>query len=121
MAHLLALIGVLAATPAAAPAATAPPAELQQLVQRLQQRYETASDYRAKFTQKYIYAATGRERSSSGEVLVKKPGRMRWNYAAPEPQMYLASEGTLWVYEPEAKQAYRQDLRRHSFPPPSPS
>jgi outer membrane lipoprotein carrier protein len=116
MGHLLALIGVLAATPAAAPAATAPPPELRQVVQRLQQRYETASDYRAKFTQKYIYAATGRERSSSGEVLVKKPGRMRWDYAAPEPQMYLASEGTLWVYEPEARQAYRQDLKASQLP-----
>ena len=86
------------------------------MIQRLQKRYETAGDYRAKFTQKYTYAATGRERTSTGELLVKKPGRMRWNYEGPEPQMYLASEGTLWVYEPEAKQAYRQDLKVSQLP-----
>ena len=112
---LFALIGFAAAAPA--PAATAAKADpLRQVVLRLQQKYESATDYRAKFTQKYTYAATGRERVSTGEVLVKKPGRMRWDYAGPEPQMYLASEGTLWVYEPEAKQAYRQDLKGSQLP-----
>ena len=114
---LLALMGVLGAVPPApAAAASAPDRELRQVVQRLQQKYEAARDFRAKFTQKFTYAATGRERVSTGEVLVKKPGRMRWNYAAPEPQMYLASEGTLWVFEPEAKQAYRQDLKGSQLP-----
>jgi outer membrane lipoprotein carrier protein len=112
---LLALFA-LAGTPPAPPAPAAKAEPLPQVIQRVQKRYETAGDYRAKFTQKYTYAATGRERTSTGEVLVKKPGRMRWNYAGPEPQMYLASEGTLWVYEPEAKQAYRQDLKASQLP-----
>jgi outer membrane lipoprotein carrier protein len=113
---LLALMGILG--PAAAGTAAPAPAtgDLQQVIQRLQKKYEAASDFRANFTQKFTYAATGRERVSTGEVLVKKPGRMRWNYAGPEPQMYLASEGTLWVYEPEAKQAYRQDLKGSQLP-----
>jgi outer membrane lipoprotein carrier protein len=111
-----------AAPPAATAPAPAPPAAtgkaeaLPQVIQRLQKRYESASDYRARFTQKYTYAATGRERTSTGELLVKKPGRMRWNYEGPEPQMYLASEGTLWVYEPAAKQAFRQDLKASQLP-----
>jgi outer membrane lipoprotein carrier protein len=116
---LLALFA-LAAPAAAAPAAPSPaatkPEALPQVIQRLQKRYDSAGDYRAKFTQRYTYAATGRERTSTGELLVKKPGRMRWNYEGPEPQMYLASEGTLWVYEPEAKQAYRQDLKGSQLP-----
>jgi outer membrane lipoprotein carrier protein len=104
------------AAPAAAPAAGAKADPLMQVVQRMQKRYEQAGDFRATFSQKYTYAATGRERSSSGELLVKKPGRMRWNYGGPEPQMYLATEGTLWVYEPEAKQAFRQDLKGSQLP-----
>jgi outer membrane lipoprotein carrier protein len=114
------LLALLALAPAAGPAGTTPsaakPESLPHLIQQVQKRYESAGDYRATFTQKYTYAATGRERTSTGEVLVKKPGRMRWNYAGPEPQMYLASEGTLWVYEPEAKQAYRQDLKASQLP-----
>jgi outer membrane lipoprotein carrier protein len=113
---LYAIAGAAAAAPAAPSPAASKPEALPQVIQRLQKRYESASDYRAKFTQKYTYAATGRERTSTGELLVKKPGRMRWNYEAPEPQMYLASEGTLWVYEPEAKQAFRQDLKASQLP-----
>jgi outer membrane lipoprotein carrier protein len=113
---LFAIAGTAAAAPAAQSPAASRPEALPQVIQRLQKRYESASDYRARFTQKYTYAATGRERTSTGELLVKKPGRMRWNYEAPEPQMYLASEGTLWVYEPEAKQAFRQDLKTSQLP-----
>jgi outer membrane lipoprotein carrier protein len=115
---LLALMVMSAAAPAAAPAvpAAGKPEALPQVIQRLQKVYDTAGDYRAKFTQKYTYSATGRERTSTGELLVKKPGRMRWNYTTPEPQMYLASEGNLWVYEPAAKQAFRQDLKASQLP-----
>jgi outer membrane lipoprotein carrier protein len=100
-------------TAAVAAPGTLPVAEV---VKRMQERYEKASDYRAPFTQKYTNAATGRERTSSGELLIKKPGRMRWNYEKPERHMYLASGSTFWVYEPEAKQAFRQDLKSSQLP-----
>ena len=104
-----------AAKPAAAPAPTTglPVAEV---VKRMQERYEKASDYRARFVQKYVNAATGRERTSSGELLIKKPGKMRWNYEKPERHMYLAAGNTFWVYEPESRQAFRQDLKTSQLP-----
>lgn len=101
------------------PSATSAPGALMplpQIVQQIQQRYDGAADFRARFTQTYTSSATGRERSSTGEVLVKKPGRMRWNYEQPEPQIYLASGSTFWVYEPDAKQAFKQDLRSSQLP-----
>ena len=105
---------------AAAPAAAAPVAAgnlpVAEVVKRMQQRYEGATDYRARFVQKYVNAATGRERTSSGELLIKKPGRMRWNYEKPERHMYLAAGNTFWVYEPEARQAFRQDLKGSQLP-----
>lgn len=111
------------ATPAPAPAKAAPaPAAatgtlpVAEVVKRMQERYEKATDYRARFVQKYTNAASGRERTSSGELLIKKPGRMRWNYEKPEKHMYLAAGSTFWVYEPEAKQAFRQDLKSSQLP-----
>jgi outer membrane lipoprotein carrier protein len=41
---------------------------------------------------------------------------MRWNYAQPEPKMYLADGTTLWLYEPEDKQAFKQDLKSSQLP-----
>jgi outer membrane lipoprotein carrier protein len=110
--------GTVTAPPnkAAAPPATSGGLPVDKLVTRLQERYDSAADYRARFTQKYTYAATGRERTSTGEVLIKKPGRMRWNYEKPEPSLWLAT-GTIFVmYEPEAKQAFKQDLKASQLP-----
>jgi outer membrane lipoprotein carrier protein len=97
----------------AAPGAALP---LPQVIERMQKRYEAARDFRARFAQKYTSAATGRVREYAGELLIKKPGKMRWNYEKPEPQMYLANGQTLWVYEPEAKQVYKQDLKASQLP-----
>ena len=47
---------------------------------------------------------------------MKKPGRMRWNYQKPDPKMYLADGDTLWLYEPEDKQAFKQDLKASQLP-----
>jgi outer membrane lipoprotein carrier protein len=89
---------------------------LAEVVGRMQKQYESATDFRARFTQKYTSAATGRERALGGELLIKKPGRMRWNYETPTPQMYLANGQTFWLYEPEEKQAYKQDLKTSQLP-----
>jgi outer membrane lipoprotein carrier protein len=112
---------LFAATPAApvAPAA-APAAEarlpLEKVVDGVQRRYDGAKDFRARFNQTLTNAAFGRKTSSTGEVLLKKPGRMRWNYATPDPKMYLADGNTLWLHEPEDKQAFKQSLKSSQLP-----
>jgi len=101
-----------------APTASAPAARLplKEVVERVQKRYDGAKDFRARFNQTLTNAAFARKSSSTGEVLLKKPGRMRWNYAQPEPKMYLADGATLWLYEPEDAQAFKQDLKSSQLP-----
>jgi outer membrane lipoprotein carrier protein len=101
------------------PAAPPPPGarlEVKAVVDKVQRRYDAAADFRARFNQTLTNAAFKRKTSSSGEVLFKKPGRMRWNYDKPEPKMYLADGATLWLYEPEDRQAFKQDLRASQLP-----
>jgi outer membrane lipoprotein carrier protein len=115
------LIAALLARPVAAASAGATPkpapgAPVGSVLSRMQDRYDKALDYRARFTQKYTSAATGRERTSSGELFIKKPGRMRFSYQTPTPSMYLSNGTTFWQYEPEAKQAFKQDLKTSQLP-----
>jgi outer membrane lipoprotein carrier protein len=121
----LALATLFAATPtppAAAPAAPPPATSvearlpLDKVIDGVQKRYDGAKDFRARFNQTLTNAAFGRKTSSTGEVLLKKPGRMRWNYATPEPKMYLADGNTLWLHEPEDKQAFKQSLKASQLP-----
>jgi outer membrane lipoprotein carrier protein len=99
--------------PAAAPAARL---ELAAVVDRVQKRYDGATDFRARFTQTLTNATFKRRTTATGEVLLKKPGRMRWNYETPDPKMYLSDGTQLWLYEPEDKQAFKQDLKSSQLP-----
>lgn len=86
------------------------------VVERVQKRYDGATDFRARFNQTLTNSAFKRKTASTGEVLLKKPGRMRWNYLTPDPKMYLADGELLWLYEPEDKQAFKQDLKSSQLP-----
>jgi len=39
-----------------------------------------------------------------GQVLIQKPGKMRWVYTAPDPQILVSDQKTLWLYVPEDEQ-----------------
>jgi len=102
----------------APPPATAVPArlELRAVIERVQKKYDAAADFKARFGQTLTNQAFGRKTSLGGEVLFKKPGRMRWNYTQPELKSYVADGNTLWLYEPEDKQAFKQDLKSSQLP-----
>jgi outer membrane lipoprotein carrier protein len=86
------------------------------VVDRVQRRYDAAQDFRAEFNQTLTSQAMNRQTRSAGEVLLKKPGLMRWNYRTPEARMYLSDGAVLWLYEPEDAQAFKQDLKSSQLP-----
>jgi outer membrane lipoprotein carrier protein len=102
----------------ASPVAAKPEARLDvpTVIARMQSRYDQAKDFTAHFTQNYSRAVMGRVTVSSGEVAIKKPGRMRWDYTQPEPRMFLSNGQFLWLYEPAEKQAFKQDLKTSQLP-----
>ena len=104
------------ATPAVAPAGTVPAPDLRAVLDRMQKRYDQAKDLRARFSQNYTRAVVGRSTLSTGTLTFKKPGRMRWDYDKPEARMFLANGQVLWLYEPEEKQAFKQDLKSSQLP-----
>lgn len=110
---LFLFVGLAGETPVAAQ-----PARLEVLavVERVQKKYDGAADFRAAFNQTLTNAAFKRRTSSTGEVLLKKPGRMRWNYKTPETKTYVSDGDVLWLYEPEDKQAFKQELKGSQLP-----
>lgn len=109
--------GMFRAAVAAPPATTAPVRlEVKAVVAEVQKRYDGASDFRARFSQTLTSAAMGRKTSSSGEVAFKKPGRMRWDYEKPDKSTYVTDGGVLWLYEPDDRQAFKQELKTSQLP-----
>src|SRR2546421_8749678 len=69
------------------------------LVARMEARYRSARTLEADFLQRYI--ENGREvRSESGTAYFRRPGRMRWDYQAPEKNIFLVDGKTAWFYVP---------------------
>ena len=117
---LVSLLMAMAQAPAAAP----PPAaaggarlDVKAVVAEVQKRYDGAADFRARFTQTMTSSAMGRKTNSAGEVMFKKPGRMRWDYEKPEKSSYITDGGgVLWLHEPDDKQAFKQKLESSQLP-----
>jgi outer membrane lipoprotein carrier protein len=92
----------------AGPAAETAPADpaAQALARKVQAFYERTRDLSARFRQTYTYGGFGRRQLSSGQLLVKKPGMMRWEYREPSPKIVAVKDRRLVQYEPEENQAY---------------
>ncbi len=70
-----------------------------QVAAALQTKYDGVRDFSADFTQQYDSGILRKKSVERGRLQVKKPGRMRWDYAAPEKKV-VVSDGThiyLWV------------------------
>lgn len=109
---LVVLLGVVLC---AAPA-RAKEVDVKALTQKMQKFYENSRDLKARFVQTVESALGGRKQQGSGEVALKKPGKMRWDYQKPEKKLMVSDGKTLWVYEPEDQQAFKQDLRNSTLP-----
>lgn len=78
-------------------------AEVSKLVNRMQSFYESTGDFRADFEQAYTYETFKRTQTSSGTVIFKKPGLMRWEYLKPSKRTFVLAGNKVYAYEPEAK------------------
>ncbi|WNG15037.1 outer membrane lipoprotein carrier protein LolA [Cystobacter fuscus] len=95
-----------AAAPAAAPKAPEKKAmtpEVKDLVERMQAFYEKTQDFSSDFKQDYKYKALRRTQSSSGTVIYKKPGLMRWEYEKPSKRTFVLAGEKVYAHDPEAQ------------------
>ena len=70
------------------------------LARQLQQRYATIRDFTAEFTHTYRSGLLPQTTVERGRVRVKKPGRMRWMYEAPEKKEIVADGSQVYAYIP---------------------
>jgi outer membrane lipoprotein carrier protein len=84
--------------------------ELDQITNALQTKYNKLSSLAADFTQVYTPPG-GRAKRESGRLLLKKPGKMRWDYTAPETKLFISDGKWLYEYVPAEKYATRSSVK----------
>jgi outer membrane lipoprotein carrier protein len=87
--------------PAAAHAAEPTAAELAAALQR---KIDAISDFSADFVHTYRGGVLKKELSERGHVLIKKPGKMFWDYTAPERKQFVSDGVKIYSYIPADKQ-----------------
>ena len=79
----------------------------QQALDSIQRQYEKVSTFEADFTQRSYVKMMNQTQSVKGTVKIKKPGKMKWVYGAPDTQILISDGKNLWLYVPEEEQATR--------------
>ncbi len=92
-------------TALALPGTTVAETSAQKSLDAIQKQYEKVSTFEADFTQQSYVKAMDQVQSLKGKVQIKKPGKMRWVYGAPDTQILISNEKTLWLYSPDEEQA----------------
>jgi outer membrane lipoprotein carrier protein len=82
-------------------------AEADDVITRVQARYDATHDFTARVIQKLRVASLDKTLTSEGTVAFKKPGRMRWEFKEDDPQLIVADGTTLWFYRPQEKQVFK--------------
>src|ERR1044071_3866147 len=75
-----------------------------ELAQALQKKYDGVKDFSADFTHAYEGGVLKKQVTERGHLLVKKPGKMRWDYTAPDAKTFVSDGLKMYSYVPADKQ-----------------
>jgi len=87
----------------------APAADLKGWIASVERRYNSARTMEAGFEQSYL--AQGRKRVERGDLSLRKPGRMRWEYSNPAGKLFVADGKWVWMYSPATEKAEKAKSR----------
>lgn len=86
------------------------PQDLTNLLKTIEGRYNRSQSLKLDFSE--TYAGTGRPaQTESGVLYLRKPGRMRWEYASPAGKVFLSDGKEVIQYTPDDPQAIKSKLR----------
>ena len=109
MKKLLILALAFSLSLSASPSPTASP-DAKTIAESVDRRYNDLRSLRAEFTE--IYRGAGVDRTESGTLWLKRPGKMRWEYHTPRAKLFLADGKDAWFYVPGERQARKAPLKK---------
>lgn len=81
-----------------------------EVARALQQKYDGIRDFSANFVQSYTGGVLKKTLEERGKLVVKKPGRMRWDYSSPDTKQFVSDGSKTYFYVPADKQVFVASL-----------
>ena len=101
---LMMVVLLLAGTKAAASP------DVKTLAAAVDAHYNHLRSLEAEFTE--VYRGSGMDRSESGTLWLKKPGKMRWEYRSPKEKLFVSNGRDAWFYVPDDRQARKESAKK---------
>ena len=83
--------------------------DVHEIAQKVDERYNHLRSMQAQFTE--IYRGAGIERTESGTLWLKKPGKMRGQDRSPREKLFLSDGKDAWFYVPGDRQVRRGPVK----------
>lgn len=85
-------------------------AEVKAIAAAVDAHYNHLHSLQAEFTE--VYRGSGMERTESGTLWLKKPGKMRWEYRSPREKLFVSNGKDAWFFIPEDHQARKTEAKK---------
>jgi len=80
---------------------------------------ENVKSMKANFTQTTSTSRGHSQKISYGRMALQRPGKFRWEIIKPMPQLIIANQSRLWVYDPDLEQVTIRTLNKASGDTPA--
>jgi len=84
--------------------------DLKSVAAAVDAHYNHLRSLEAQFTE--LYRGAGMERTESGTLWLKKPGKMRWEYRSPKEKLFVSDGRDAWFYVPDDRQARKMAAKK---------
>ena len=88
----------------------APTPNVHAIADAVDRHYNHLHTLQCEFTE--VYTGAGMERTESGTLWLKKPGKMRWEYRSPREKLFVSDGKDAWFYAPGERQVRKTPVRQ---------
>ena len=90
-----------------APSVHADQTDVAAVVSKVQAAYADMQSFRSGFAQELFQRDSGVTQKRTGTLVFQRPLRVRWETAAPHPELLMVTDKEIWNYLPDEELAYR--------------
>jgi len=83
--------------------------DVPRILKGVEDRYNRTQTLQLAFTESYQLG--GRARVEKGDLFLRKPGRMRWQYTAPAGKLFVSDGKFIYSYTPQDNRAEKMKLK----------
>jgi outer membrane lipoprotein carrier protein len=84
--------------------------DVKNLAAAVDAHYNHLRSLEAEFTE--VYRGAGMDRTETGTLWLKKPGKMRWEYRSPREKLFVSNGKDAWFYVPDDRQARKESAKK---------